>query len=501
MFSQAATDALSRKALAPNATTRSIKKAERKHVRTLTVRLYTPHSGQEVLHASTARFRVMCCGRRWGKTLACCNEIAKHALENANTINWWVAPSYQQARIAFRILRKSLADVSRDTSKSLLRIELLNGSIIECKSADKYDNLRGEGVHFLVIDEFAKVSPEAWNESLRPTLSDTDGRAIIISTPRGRDLFYQLFLRGSKPGSVMYNAAFYDDEWEAFSFPTATNPFIKPKEIESARRTIPEMIFRQEFMAEFLDDAATVFRGVDACAHAEYAEPVPGHHYVVGWDVAKNVDYSVFTVVDVFTNKVVAWDRYNGVQYTMQIDRLTTLAQHYNYATVIMDATGVGDPIFEMASMATGCTVEPFVLTNTSKKELIERLAAAIERRAIAYPPIPELIHELKAFAYNITRAKNIVYNAPPGEHDDTVISLALAVYGLKLGGPIAISTSYRSPAEIAMKDIQADTPEETANLQRRQNSIAQMLSELKNLKLHEEKATALRNGATDSWI
>src|ERR1051326_8253357 len=310
-------------------------KSKQQAAKPLEVQLYTPHQGQILLHESTARFRVMACGRRFGKTLAASNELSKNALENPSTLNWWVAPTYRQTEIAFEIMAEALKPVlAKPANRSKMRLDIINNSVIECRSAERYENMRGDGPSFVVFDEASKCPKAAWTEVVRPALADKQGKAIFISTPWGRDWFWELFNRGQDPDFP---------EWWSHSFPTTSNPFVPASEVEEARLTLPYHVYAQEFLAEFLDDAATVFRGINECAIGQFKEPQLGHAYVLGWDPAKYQDYSVFTVVDCNTREVVAFERFNGIEYHRQIDEhLVPLVRKYNEAHVIMDITGVG---------------------------------------------------------------------------------------------------------------------------------------------------------------
>lgn len=440
--------------------------------RKLKIQLYTPHAGQMVLHNCEKRFRIMACGRRFGKTLAGTNELSKFALEHPHTLCWWVAPTYRQTEIAFDLMQEALRPVcAKDPNRSKLRIELQNGSIIECRSAERYENMRGDGPDFVVIDEASKVPRAAWFEVIRPALSDKLGKAIIISTPWGRDWFWELFMLGQNPD---------DPEYWSRSFPTSANPFIPQSEIDEARRTLPLHIFEQEFEAIFHDDAATVFRGIADCSGGDFKEPDPMHGYVIGWDIAKHSDYSVITCMDVQTQEVVAWDRFTGLAYKQQIPIVNELSMRYNSAHIIMDATGVGDAVLEEA-ITQGLDIEGYYLTNASKAVLVERLALAIEKKQVTFPFIEVLINELKAFTYEITKSRNIVYNAPEGMHDDTVISLALAVYGARLGGPIPMLVSKRVEIPDPTKPDMIET--DNAVIQKRQEVMAATLNNLRRLK------------------
>jgi hypothetical protein len=327
--------------------------------------------------------------------------------------------------------------------------------------------MRGDGPSFVVFDEASKCPKEAWTEVVRPALADNQGGGIFISTPWGHDWFWELFMRGQDPNEPDY--------W-SHSFPTWANPFIPAKEIDEARRTLPEFVFKQEFEAVFLDDAASVFRKIDQCVAGDFREPEPGHYYVVGWDVAKQDDYSVITVIDCNTGEVVYFNRFNRVDYSMQLDNYVVPTVHrFNNAHVIMDSTGVGNPILEEA-IKRDISVEGYYFTNASKKELIDRTVVAIENRYITYPSIPILLSELKAFSYEITKSRNVIYSAPEGQHDDCVISLCLAVWGAKRGATIPFEVTTRKE-ENATAIIPQTHKVDQAWIMLRQQQMARSLS------------------------
>lgn len=358
-----------------------------------------------------------------GKTMFASNEMCSFALENNDTLSWWVAPIYRQAKIAYRMMRKALADVTVRHSDTELRLELINGSIIECRSADNPDNLRGEGIYFMVLEEAAMLPSKLWYEVLRPMLSGTNGRAVFISTPRGRNWFYDVYVRGQDP--------LYPDWW-SITLPTSENPFIPASEIEEARRDLPEDVFRQEYLAAFLAESAGVFRNIDACIYGPYTElPYnPRHSYMMGWDVAKYQDFSVITVMDATIMQVVYWWRSNHIDYTFQLSQVATVAKRYA-AYVLMDVTGVGNPLLEQLQKTHGLgnMAEGFLFTNTSKKILVEDLALGFQNVALHIPQIEVMIAEIRQTEYKFTPTRQIYYGAPDGAHDDCMISLALAYH------------------------------------------------------------------------
>jgi len=383
---------------------------------------YKPHVFQRAFHKSRARFRLFIAGRRGGKTLAAAQEAVKLSLTTPNGIGWIVAPTYPMSRVAWRQFVRILPrPLIKSHNKADRIVELVNGHIVECRSAHKPDELVGEGLDWLWIDEAARVKREAWEESLRPTLTDKKGRAFFTTTPRGRNWVWELYCLGQDR---------LQPEYENFHFPTSGKPYIDPGEIELARKTLPEMVFRQEYLAEFLDDVNQVFRYVRRQAAGAFEEPKPGSTYVMGADLAKHVDFTVLTVLRADTGAIVAWDRFNEIDWSLQKQRIVALAQEYR-ALVLLDSTGVGDPIFDDLRRS-GIRVEGYQFTNESKAQLVEHLAMSIEQGKVVYPPIPELLNELESFEYEITRSGTIRYSGPDGQHDDCVISLALAAWAAR---------------------------------------------------------------------
>lgn len=336
----------------------------------------------------------------------------------------WVAPVYRQSKIAYRLIKGALAasgDAGRivaHSSDSELVIELVNGARLLFSSTDNYEALRGIGIHFLVIDECATVNAKAWTEVLRPTLSDTQGKALFLGTPKGRNFFYVLFQRGLDPGYP---------EWESFTAPTSANPYIPADEIVAARSELPEPVFLQEYEAVFLEESAGVFTGIDACIAGEFRDPDPQCSYIIGWDIAKHQDYSVMTVLNCNTMHVDYWERSNKIDYTVQLERLYYLAEKY-HAFVLLDMTGVGDPILDQVQRR-GIPCDGYLFTNASKKVLIETLVVGIQNRALSFPDLPILIGELRMMEYTLSPSRLVVYAAPQGAHDDCVMSLALAFF------------------------------------------------------------------------
>lgn len=386
---------------------------------TLSITLPALHIGQRRVAEDTSRFRVLACGRRWGKTRLGSALCVQTALNGGRA--WWVAPSYPVATVGWRLIRRLAGQIPGAELRQVDRMAILpGGGEIQVRSADNPDSLRGEGLDFAVLDECAFMREEAWLEALRPALSDRQGRAMFISTPKGHNWFWRLWQRCQDD---------QQHEWRGWQLPTSDNPYIVDAEIEAARASLPERVYRQEYLAEFIDDAGGVFRGVAAVSTLDVAEPSPGAQYVYGIDWAFSNDYTAVCVLDATTMQQVYLDRYNGVDYTLQRERIRSLAMRYPPTVMMSEANSMGRPNNEQLRAA-GLPVRDFVTSSASKAAIVEGLAGAIERAAVTLLADPVQIAELQAYEGQRTTSGAVRYSAPDGLHDDTVIALALAVHG-----------------------------------------------------------------------
>jgi hypothetical protein len=213
--------------------------------------------------------RVVACGRRWGKTIEGCTELVVGAGERPGKY-WYVAPTLKDARdIAWRVLIAMVPRtwLRRAPNETRLEIELVNGSIVALKGADDPDSLRGRGLSGVVIDEYADIKPQLWDEVLEPSLLDKDGWALFLGTPKGFDHFYDLYLQGQ-------NAEF--PEWASWQFRTADAPHIKPEKLATIRRQYEQRgqlrLYLQEFEASFESNAGYILGALWKPSHTVTAE-------------------------------------------------------------------------------------------------------------------------------------------------------------------------------------------------------------------------------------
>jgi hypothetical protein len=404
----------------------------------------TPHDGQLEVLRNARRFNAVACGRRWGKTrmgiwIALTGGTPNHqkALAQGYDVGWF-APSYKLLDEAWRECKSALEFIGIERLDSQrMRMELRTGAALDFWTLEDQDAGRGRRYGVTILDEAAmsRYLEPAWNASIRPTLTDFQGSGWFLSTPKGGNYFKQLFDRGQDQSRW--------PEWASFRSPTASNPYIKPEEIEEARKSLPERIFAQEYLATFLDEGGGVFRRVlDAVddtlptLHTQ-ASPVPGASYVIGVDWGRHADFTVYVVLDARTGAVVSVDRFTDIGFRIQRDRLNALAQRFPGAPIIVERNSFGEVQAEelQRDPIIGDRVRTFMTTAASKAQIIEDLALAFERGDIRIPRLPWFITELVSFDAERMPSGMLKYGAPPGQHDDGVMALAIAWHGRSFGG------------------------------------------------------------------
>lgn len=367
------------------------------------IALNKPHEGQKAVLDSEARFRVLMCGRRWGKSLISRNISITEAL--AGRVTGYVTPTYALAKVFFDDIAKIVSAEIATPNKSDLTFKFITGGEIRFFTGERLDNFRGLRLHNVIIDEAAYIPhlQDAWNNAIRPTLTDFQGKALFISTPRGKDFFYQLYLRNA-------------NDWQSFKYTTYDNPYILRSEIDEAKASLPKAAFEQEYLANPAENAANPF-GIDFIRQniTTLSDKKP---VCYGIDLAKSYDYTVCIGLD-NDGRVCYFDRW-------QSDWADTKRRISNLEKVkkIIDATGVGDPIVEELQRD-DYLIEGFKFTSTSKQQLMEGLVTSIQQGAIGYPD-GIIVDELSIFEYLYT-ANGVKYSAPNGMHDDAVCALALA--------------------------------------------------------------------------
>ena len=391
-------------------------------------RVVIPHpGGQREIFECEERFQIACCGRRFGKSKVGVKKILK-ASRRANSMNWWVAPTYKVVRRAYREMLKQLPPellakpAPSPTADGRLILQFKNGAVIEFYSAENPASMVGEGVDYAVVDEAALIEEKVWTQVIRPTLMDKGGSALLISTPRGENWFYDLWVYG-QPGP------YHREEYKSWRFPSSANPFLPASEIEEMRATLPAAIYEQEVLADFISKSATLFRVEDKNIAHEFA-PVEGT-IIMGVDLAKHNDFTVLASERLSDRRPVAHARFNDIPWPTQRqlirDEVRMLrARGATHVKLMLDSTGLGDVVYDDL-IDEGYDVEGINFT-ANKEKMVRQLGSDLDA-GVAFL-LPAQLEEFKHYSYTISESGKFKYAARGGHHDDEVSAKMLANWG-----------------------------------------------------------------------
>lgn len=362
------------------------------------------------------RYALIEASTKAGKTVGCLAWLIEETLKgHANQNFWWVAPVYEQAKIAYRRLKNNLSQGIFKPNESELSLTFLNGARLVCKSGEKPDNLYGEDVFAAVADEASRMREESWF-ALRSTLTATKAPVRIIGNVKGRKNWFYKLARRAEVGepNMRYQKITAHDAIEA--------GVLDSEEIEDAKRTLPKEVFEELYLAIPTEDGSNPFgiKDIKACVgELSAADPV-----CYGIDLAKSHDWTVQIGLDA-EGKVCRFERYQRPWNTTVQD----IRKSVGNVRALVDSTGVGDAVLESLQQDRS-NFEGFKFSSTSKQQLMEALRLAIQQKDITFPD-GVIVSELESFEYEYSRT-GVKYSAPQGEFDDCVCSLALAVTAFK---------------------------------------------------------------------
>ena len=220
---------------------------------------FTLHPAQQQIFQSDKRFKVVGAGRRFGKSYLARVNLIVEALKSKNEFGYdlsdkacyYIAPTFNQAKdIMWQSLKQMAAPITKKIRENECILTLSNDRQIHLKGSDRPESLRGVGLSYVVMDEYAFMKEEVWTAIIRPTLADVRGSALFIGTPNGKNHFYDLFLNAEKD----------EDDWDAWTFKSLDNPFLDPKEVVLATKDMTLEFVKQEFEANFSSFGGTVFK-------------------------------------------------------------------------------------------------------------------------------------------------------------------------------------------------------------------------------------------------
>src|SRR5262245_642578 len=417
-------------------------------VKELTIRLPRPHGKQIAFRNSRAKRKVVCAGRRGGKTtgmailaveaLLAGRRILEAAPLADQTDSFWqaccqalaepTAAGLVRKNETNRILELTGAPVALNPPPNPNLLEDLQVEVvprlprIRCKTAHDADSLRGDYADILILDEYSLMDASAWEEVGAPMLLDNNGDAVFIFTPQSLNHAHTLYQRAVGDTS---------GRWEAFHFTSLDNPHLSKEALAEITQDMTEQAYRQEILAEFLQGEGAVFRNIEACLHAQPSTPDQhkGHRVALGGDWAQKKDFTCFSAGCLTCNVELELMRFNKIEWALQRGRLQALADKWGAGEILLELNSIGSPNFEALvreGLGRGRNLQGFETTSSSKAPLIQSLALALERVEFQWLPDPVGKGEMLAYESKIGVSGRPIYSAPEGGNDDTVIARAL---------------------------------------------------------------------------
>tara|TARA_R110001632_G_scaffold86313_1_gene188588 strand:- start:314 stop:1543 length:1230 start_codon:yes stop_codon:yes gene_type:complete len=389
------------------------------------VKLYKPYKKQIPIHKACMDedpcfFVTTVAGRQAGKTALAEQQGTFWGLDKPKQLIYWVSPTSSQATKVYNQLLEMVVDMpfikSYKGSKADTEIVFTNGSRILFRSAAQEDSLRGETIDYLIIDEAAFIKETVFMEILLPMLNVRGKKCLIISTGKGKNWFFHQYQKGF----------INDKNYKSFKFISSDNPYANESIIQIAKENLPSVLFRQEYLAEFIDNAAIFENIKDICILNTLDKPVINKSYWMGIDIALKDDYTVITVIDE-DNNVVWYDRFNQTTAPELKQRIIDADILWNPNTIMIERNNQGLPIIDDLVLTHGLNnIQGFDTTAKSKPMIINNLINAFASKKIKLPSDEIYISELEVFTMTINPTGSVKFAAASGFHDDIVMSLAI---------------------------------------------------------------------------
>lgn len=410
---------------------------------------------QQEIFDNPARYVIVPKGRRFGATNGAANNYIRLAIQRKFIRGLWVdTVNSNIERYVERYFIPKLLKLSKNGElwhwRKQQKLLTIMDSYIDFRSVDNPENIEGFDYDYAFLNEAGIIlkNEYLWHNAIRPMLWRENCHTIVAGTPKGKGVFHELYQRGLDPNQP---------EYASLTFTSFDNPYVPRNLIMEDIKSMPQRVVDQEIYAQFLDDNGVVFRGVKQVATLD-PQKTPevdySHMYVMGVDLAKLVDYTVIVVYDRTDNNQVFQMKFNSLEWPAIQARIQHVSRKYNNAVIMLDSTGVGEPIFDQLARA-NVPVQPIHLTNELKKQIIEKISTWIELKYFRMLNIEDTINEFNSFTYDISeKTGRVFYNAPIGFHDDIVIAHALAVWGMH---PVQRTEPEREMS-IIQRDIIAKT-------------------------------------------
>lgn len=392
---------------------------------------YQPHDKQKEIHLALRKieknfFTIVVAGRQSGKSHLLRFQGEAWANESgAKNLIWYVCPSENQAKKVYREMVEDMLPLglikSKMQSKGDIHIETNSGSKIEFKSAGSEDTLRGNSVTHLICDEFAFFKKEVFTDILLPTMGVKGLKVVIASTPKGKNFFHELWMRG------VVGSATFNPDYKSFKFTSLDNPYAKPSVLESIKASLPEPIYRQEILAEWID-SASIFQHIQELAVMNSnSVSIVGESYFVGCDIALINDYTVICVLN-SKGEQVYMDRFNNTDINEVVGRVRRVHDIFKPKKLVIESNNQGLPVIILLRTQ-GIKVQEFDTQGQSKVDLINNLIASFSGKEIRILNDEQVKNEFDSFIFKFTDSGKVQFEAGHG-HDDIVMATAIAWHG-----------------------------------------------------------------------
>lgn len=378
--------------------------------------------------------------RRSGKDKTIFANIPKKMMERVGTYYYFL-PTYSQAKkviwtgadgSGFRFLDHFPKEIVKDKNEADMRIELVNGSILQLVGADNIDRIVGTNPVGVVFSEYSLMKEEVWN-FISPILAENGGWAVFIMTPRGVNHAYDLMQRVKE-----------SKDWFVEVLGVDKTKALSESVLEDQRLQMPADIFQQEYYCKFIEGSTGFFKRISENVYKqEDYKPKDLAMYQIGVDLAKYNDFTVITPFNLNDFHVIKQDRFNQVDYNLQKAKIENCYLKHNKGKIVIDSTGVGEPVYDDL-YARGMNIEPFRFNVRSRMDLLKNLQMLLEQDKIKIPDDEALLDELRSAQYELTPAGQVTVKVPDNKHDDMIMSLALAVWGIPQN-PIQVNSYTRS--------------------------------------------------------
>ena len=385
----------------------------------MNITLFTPYEKQKDFISrfgdTDDLFGIVSAPRGSGKTLLGINLMLYWLLQKPNRKGGWIAPVYGQAKSVMDTIVNTSQGVIETSNRMEGTISFVNGSTLKFLSSDSPDNIRGFRFTHVVIDEAAFVKESAIGTAILPTLNPLGKKCLMISTPKGKNHFF-----------TWYNKK----DVVSMKFPLTECPYVSEILVEEARKSLPPDIYRQEFLAEFVDSGNDVFTGIDKVSTINLFDNRIRHEVYAGIDTGLTDDMSVLTLIDP-TGRVRWIESLNKDNIGNIAEKFMSLMGSFNVIGGYIETNGIGRAMYDLIHPSFR-RIKAFNTTQDNKTEMVRKLIGDIESLNIELPTVelcPELHNEFSTYTYKMSGNGKLSFTHMPGTHDDFIDSLMLANY------------------------------------------------------------------------